>query len=314
MRTGAGHRFQNFLFSIFSIISKTQCPETLFSAETMELSERSVAKRAGAAKPALGPFAFVAPGHPSETPAVAPPTAAHAPSPHVGCAASNLVPKDQTFMSSPAQVAANQANAQLSSGPKTAEGKANSSRNALKTGLTGHAVLLPTEDAELYETHLLRHLDAFSPVGDVETALVQCLADTEWRLARIPSLEFGIFALARIEFADKFNDQPANLRSGLIQAHTYIAYHRQLNNLSIQESRLNRQLLKVTRDLAALQTERQQMERQKLTEAARQYLAAKKANQPYNPQEFGFEFSIEQIEPMAQLLEQREKAFANCVQ
>jgi hypothetical protein len=35
------------------------------------------------------------------------------------------------------QIAANQANAQKSTGPTTAEGKQRSSLNALKTGLTG---------------------------------------------------------------------------------------------------------------------------------------------------------------------------------
>ena len=52
-------------------------------------------------------------------------------------------------MSSAAQVAANQANAQLSTGPKTTEGKASSSRNALKTGLTGRTMILPKDQAEI---------------------------------------------------------------------------------------------------------------------------------------------------------------------
>jgi hypothetical protein len=42
------------------------------------------------------------------------------------------------------RLAANRANAQLSTGPTTPEGKARSSRNAVKTGLTGRTVLLPS--------------------------------------------------------------------------------------------------------------------------------------------------------------------------
>jgi hypothetical protein len=38
-------------------------------------------------------------------------------------------------------------NAQLSTGPRSAEGKA-VSMNAVKTGLTGRTVLLPSDDAE----------------------------------------------------------------------------------------------------------------------------------------------------------------------
>src|SRR5271165_1318258 len=152
--------------------------------------------------------------------------------------------------------------------------------------------------------------EAFNPVGEKETALVQAIADTEWRIARIPGLEYGIYALARIEFADKFNDQPAELRPGFIQAHTYLAYHRQLNNLSIQESRLNRQLAKITNELAALKRQRQEQEQAKLTEAARHYIAANQAKKPFNHKEFGFEFSMDQIDRHAKLIAQREKGFS----
>ena len=50
-------------------------------------------------------------------------------------------------MSTEAQVHANRANAQLSTGPSSASGKAKSSLNAVKTGLTGRTVLLPGDDA-----------------------------------------------------------------------------------------------------------------------------------------------------------------------
>ena len=103
----------------------------------------------------------------------------------------------------PRRLAANRANAQLSTGPKTPEGRAKSSLNAVKTGLTGRTVLLPSEDAEAYETHLLQYLEEFQPVGVRETQLVQNLADTQWRLDRIPSLENGIFALGRMRYADR---------------------------------------------------------------------------------------------------------------
>ena len=49
---------------------------------------------------------------------------------------------------SPAQMTANRQNAQRSTGPKTPEGKARSRENAIKHGLTGAGVALPTEDRE----------------------------------------------------------------------------------------------------------------------------------------------------------------------
>jgi hypothetical protein len=97
---------------------------------------------------------------------------------------------------SEARLAANQANAQLSTGPTSVTGKAASSLNGLKTGLTGRTVLLPGDDAAaayqgLVESFVERH----QPVGDAEQNLVQSLADTEWRLQRIPALEMGISSL-----------------------------------------------------------------------------------------------------------------------
>jgi hypothetical protein len=84
------------------------------------------------------------------------------------------------------RLAANRANAQLSTGPKTPEGKAVSSLNAVKTGLTGRAVLLASEDVAAYEEHIERFRRTFQPVGDHETQLVQNLADTQWRLRPSP--------------------------------------------------------------------------------------------------------------------------------
>ncbi len=48
--------------------------------------------------------------------------------------------------SSPARIAANQANALKSTGPRTDEGKAIARRNSLKHGLTGGGVVIPGED------------------------------------------------------------------------------------------------------------------------------------------------------------------------
>ncbi len=54
-------------------------------------------------------------------------------------------------MISEKQLEANRRNAQNSTGPKTAGGKAKSSRNNLRHGLTGHINILPTEDREAHD-------------------------------------------------------------------------------------------------------------------------------------------------------------------
>src|SRR6185437_707591 len=107
---------------------------------------------------------------------------------------------------SEAKLTANRANAQLSTGPRTTEGRAVSSMNAVKTGLTGRTVLLPSDGAEAYRHHLAAYENEFKPVGLRECELVQSLDDIQWRLQRIPGLEMAIYARGRDEFAEQFED------------------------------------------------------------------------------------------------------------
>lgn len=143
-------------------------------------------------------------------------------------------------MSTFAQIAANQTNAQLSTGPTSETGKAKSSLNAVKTGLTGRTVLLPGDDAAAYQAHIDRIFAQWEPCDDNERSLTQTLSDTEWRLLRIPTLEAGIYALGRLEFKEKFSEEPESVRASLIDAHTFLTYRKDLNNLSVQEARLLR--------------------------------------------------------------------------
>jgi hypothetical protein len=206
---------------------------------------------------------------------------------------------------SAAQLAANRANAQLSTGPATETGKAKSSLNAVKTGLTGRTVLLPGDDAAAYERHIQRFFDEHKPDSDAEENLVQSLADTEWRLLRIPALEMGIYALGRLDLAGKFENEDPSVRSALIEAQIFISYQRQLNNLSIQEGRLRKQREKDVAQLKDLQSKRKQRHNSLIQEAASLYETAKREGRPFDPDEFGFEFSIEQIEEQIRINDAR---------
>jgi hypothetical protein len=210
-------------------------------------------------------------------------------------------------MSTAAQVAANQKNSQFSTGPTSEAGKAKSSLNAIKSGLTGRTVLLPSDDAILYEAHVAQFVEHYAPVGDDERKLVQSLADTEWRLLRIPSLEMGIYAVGRLEFAGSFANEDEALRKHLIEAQVFLAYQRQLNNLSIQESRLRRQRDKDTAALSELQDNRKRRTQARLDNAARQYIRSlqEQPNREFDPTAFGFEFPLAQIKLRALELDPR---------
>jgi hypothetical protein len=157
---------------------------------------------------------------------------------------------------SPAQLAANRANSQLSTGPATAAGKRISSLNAVKTGLTGQTVLLPSDDAALYERHVQRFIADHQPEGDRESELVQSMADAQWRMNRIPGLEMAVFARGRIQFAEKFAEYDERMATALTDAETLVVYQRELRNLNTQETRIRRQYQKDLAELKELQTQR----------------------------------------------------------
>ena len=162
------------------------------------------------------------------------------------------VPETRSEGSTPSisasQLAANRANAQLSTGPKTPEGKAKSSSNAVKTALTGRTVLLPADDAAAYEEHVADFFKELRPMGARESALVQLLADNAWRLDRVFALEMGIYALGRTQFADHFSAEDPAVQPNLIETHTFLTYEKQLRNLQLQFARLCRQREKDTAD------------------------------------------------------------------
>jgi hypothetical protein len=84
-----------------------------------------------------------------------------------------------------AQINANRENAKKSTGPRTAEGKAASSRNRLLHGLRANKHILLDEDPEEFLFLLDDHLDRFQPVGASEENLVLRIAADQCRLDRV---------------------------------------------------------------------------------------------------------------------------------
>jgi len=91
------------------------------------------------------------------------------------------------------KIETNRQNAQKSTGPRTPEGKAAASRNAVKHGLLSEEVLLPGEDGEALR-ELGESLRAeLKPQGTLENLLVDCIIAANWRLRRLGRVESGIF-------------------------------------------------------------------------------------------------------------------------
>ena len=95
-------------------------------------------------------------------------------------------------MSTVNQLRANRANARRSTGPKTVSGKARSSMNACKHGLTAQTVIIGDEDPTQFDC-LRKALERdFQPCSIMERELVERLAGIVWRLRRMPKFEAAL--------------------------------------------------------------------------------------------------------------------------
>lgn len=93
---------------------------------------------------------------------------------------------------SPASQIANAANAQLSTGTRTEEGKKKSSQNARTHGLTAQIPVIPEEDRAAF--HQLReqlHAET-KPQGTLQQIIFEELVHAAWNLRRIRVMESGV--------------------------------------------------------------------------------------------------------------------------
>jgi hypothetical protein len=146
----------------------------------------------------------------------------------------------------------NRLNAKASTGPRTEEGKAISSKNALKTGLTGHSVLLPSDDRAAFEQHVQAYFDEYKPQGLRERELVQSLAETRWRLNRSFALEAALFSQVAAD-VEEGAPVPGHLEN-------LLKYEKTLKNLHLQEARPHRRFDKDLAELRELQQTRKREE------------------------------------------------------
>ena len=140
----------------------------------------------------------------------------------------------------------NRRNGAKSKGPVTAQGKARSSRNAIKHGLTAKQVVLDHEDPAEFERHRQSYVDDFHPVGQSEADLVETMAAARWRLNRLFMLE-----------ADLFNQEMAANGSKFSDAFKRLAESKSLSMYLRYESQLNRTYEKALAQLLTLQFERE---------------------------------------------------------
>jgi len=147
-------------------------------------------------------------------------------------------------MATPAQLKANRRNSQSSTGPRTAVGKATSSRNSTRTGLYAKSLIIDGEDPGELAALQQDYFDSCDPQGALETALVIQLIRYDWFLRRMAAVERQVWdgSIEHVRGYDHFEDSTSLLlafnhaddRIILVQgrvASLSRSFHRTLNDL-----------------------------------------------------------------------------------
>jgi len=161
-------------------------------------------------------------------------------------------------MASDAQIRANRANAQKSTGARTSAGKDRSRLNASSHNITGTVSLRSGPEKDAFDAYFERLIPDFNATTDLEYELASRVIDVMFRLARISTLEGNILALdvaindaaiSETPSAAGTNNDAAGTNNAIAQAKTFIRESRTISNLSLYEQRLSRTL---SNDLATL--------------------------------------------------------------
>jgi hypothetical protein len=198
-------------------------------------------------------------------------------------------------MPSPAQYAANRLNALHSPGPTSPAGRVRSSINALRHGLTARVVVLPTEDMAAYKAfskEIAESLDAQTPL---ERQFAQTVADNQWRINRIRSIEDGMLGMGHYEAAGNFDADHPEIHAAMTAARAFRDNSQAFVNLSIYEQRLHRSLKEALRQLKELQAERRDNRQAEMDDAIRVNKTQQMKGLPFDPAENGFVYASAEI-------------------
>jgi hypothetical protein len=170
-------------------------------------------------------------------------------------------------MASEAQIQANRSNAQKSTGPRSAAGKAVVARNAVRHGLAARLEVIRGEDRAAFDRHREALLGELAPVGARESMLAERVVGLSWRLERAGHLQNEVFEallgdrsspLARSLLPERASrgHEPSQAEGELARGRVVLedfANGRVLDRLLMYERRIERSLYKTMAELRDLQ-------------------------------------------------------------
>jgi hypothetical protein len=170
-----------------------------------------------------------------------------------------------------------------STGPRTPEGKKVSAVNALRHGLTGRVVVLPSEDMDAYRAFCAELIADLAPETPVERQYAQTFCDTQWRLNRARSIEDSMLSLGHFEAAGDIDPDHPEIHAALTAARVFREDSTSFINISLYEQRLQRTLKESLRQLQELQTKRIAVRQAALDAAVLLRNLHKMKHQSYDP-------------------------------
>jgi hypothetical protein len=151
-------------------------------------------------------------------------------------------------MATERQIQANRANAKRSTGPVTEEGKQASSQNARRHGQLSSCVVLKAESTPLFDELMDSLLAEFQPQTANETALVETMAVSRWKLSRNWIMHTALLEVETVKQDPSAGNEPVltalAFKSLADSSHSLHLLHRYEVSLDRQYSRALNNLLK----------------------------------------------------------------------
>lgn len=156
-------------------------------------------------------------------------------------------------MTTKKQIKTNKQNSALSTGPKTNNGKAIVSKNAIQHGILCKSIVLEDESQREFEGIKKAFHEQFKPVGFLEVLFTERVLSAIWRISRISRIEATIIDDAAT--SPFIKNKLSNAFGGYAG--------KKLDLMCRYETSLEKILFKSLNELRSLQFSRQSLENQK---------------------------------------------------
>ncbi len=169
-------------------------------------------------------------------------------------------------------------------------------QNARRHGITAQTTIMTEEDRIQHDEFCANMMAALAPVGSIETVHASSVADDAWRLNYARAQCANIVATGHFDgTGDAFDTEHPEIHTAITAARTTRDNAKNLELISLYETRTRRSFEKYMEKLETLQTERKAKHEKDLEEARKFFQMAEIKGIPWNPAADGFVFSNDEV-------------------